>query len=97
MGPAESRLGKANIARGLVQNPEIAIAETKIDGIGTGTGTGTAPTGIGTEIAIATAIVGDLRDHDHETGEIGRGIVTAIGTGTGETEIGTETEEGKDR
>lgn len=87
-----SFVGRANIARVHVHDPEIAIAETKIDGIATETGTGTA---IGTEIAaIATAIVGV--DRDRAKDEIGTRIVTAaIGTGRDETEIGIETEGGR--
>jgi len=86
-----SFVGRASIARVHVHDPEIAIAETKIDGIATEIGTGTA---IGTEIAIATAIVGADRDRAKDGIEIG--IVTANGTETGEIEIGTETEEGRD-
>ena len=87
-----SFVGKANIARVHVHDPEIAIAETKIDGIARETEIGTA---IGTEIAIATATVG--ADPDRAKDEIGKEIVTVIGTGTGETEIGIETEGGRDR
>lgn len=88
-----SFIGKANIARVLVHDLEIAIAETKIGGIATETGIGIATGRGGTVIVSVIVIVGAAGTDGTETES---SVMVVTETETGGTEIGIETEGEKD-
>lgn len=85
-----SFIGKANIARVLVHDLEIAIAETKIGGIATETGIIGIATGRGGTVIV---IVGAAGTDGTETES---SVMVVTGTEIGGTEIGIETEGEKD-